>query len=261
MTNDIHCPDSFTLIAYDCVDSTNEEAKRLVKQGATHGTVIWAKKQQAGRGRRGRQWISEPGNLFCSFIIKPECTLAEVSQLSFVMAISVTDALQKIQGAARNSPLIQCKWPNDILIRSKKTAGILLEMVIGSQNQLEGVVAGVGINIEHFPDKTDFPATSLKAEGIKGVTVSSVLEELCVQFSKWNEVWQHDGFQAIRSAWLEKAFGLGMPISVRLPSETHSGVFEALDPNGCLILNENGARRHIAAGDVYFDDAAQQRAV
>ena len=279
MTDILHLPDVFNLIAYDKIDSTNEEAKRLAQKGAVHGTVVWAKTQQAGRGRRGRPWVSETGNLFCSFIIKsgiakPGRSLAEISQLSFATAVGVADALSQVStsqistGAAEAPEIqrpiqcqIQCKWPNDILIDGRKTAGILLETVIGSQSKLEGVIAGVGVNVEHFPNGTEFPATSLQAEGVVGVPLSSVLEAICLHFSKWLAVWENEGFQAIRLAWLEKAFGLGKPISVRLPSETCSGVFEGLDPHGALILNDNGTRRHIAAGDVYFDQAGLQRAV
>ena len=225
----------------------------------THGTVVWAQTQGAGRGRRGRSWVSEPGNLFCSLIVKPERPLAEASQLSFVMAVSVADALCSID--VKTMRPIQCKWPNDILIGGRKVAGILLETVTGSQNKLDSVIAGVGINIEHFPESTEFPATSLHAEGIQDTTAASVLESVCAQLSKWYAVWETEGFQGIRAAWLEKAFGLGGPIHVRLPSATHSGVFEALDPTGALIINENGTRRHIAAGDVYFDEATLQNVV
>ena len=265
MTNDLQLPDGFNLVAYDCIDSTNEEAKRLALKDAPHGTIVLARSQDEGRGRLGREWVSEPGNLYCSFIMRPDCPLREAAQLSFVMAISVANALVEIFGQNGGDPAtpkaIQCKWPNDILIDGKKTAGILLETSIASQGKFEGVIAGVGINIQHFPKETEFSATSLSEHGVTHVTVPTVLEIVCDLFAKWYAIWRTEGFQTIRLAWLDKAYGLGSPINARLSSETVSGLFETLDPQGAMILLDNGIRRHIAAGDVYFDEAVHQRAV
>jgi BirA family transcriptional regulator, biotin operon repressor / biotin---[acetyl-CoA-carboxylase] ligase len=261
MTNDLQLPDGFSLVAYDHIDSTNEEAKRLALDHAPHGTIVLARSQEAGRGRRGRKWVSKPGNLFCSFIVRPDCPLSEAAQLSFVMAISVANSLVKTLSKNGATPIIQCKWPNDILIDGKKVAGILLETASGSQSNLEGVIAGIGINLQHFPAQTEFPATSLSDHGAVNVTVPAVLEIVCDLFAKWYVIWQTEGFQTIRSAWLDKAYGLGSPVSARLASETISGLFETLDPQGAMIVDDNGSRRHIAAGDVYFDETILQHAV
>lgn len=261
MMPELQLPDGFTLVAYDHIESTNEEAKRLALDNAPHGTIVLARSQEAGRGRRGREWVSKPGNLFCSFIVRPDCPLSEAAQLSFVMAISVANALVKLLSENGAAPIVQCKWPNDILIDGKKVAGILLETATGSQSKLEGIVAGVGINLQHFPAETKFPATSLSEQGAPSMTVSAVLEIVCDLFDKWYAIWRTEGFQTIRLAWLDKAYGLGTPVSAQLASETVSGLFETLDPQGAMILADNGTRRHIAAGDVYFEDNVLQHAV
>lgn len=258
MMSDLQLPDGFTLLTYDHIDSTNEEAKRLAVDHAPHGTIIFAKSQKQGHGRRGRTWVSEPGNLFCSIILKPDCPLGEASQLSFVMAVSVANALDQISVGAIKS---QCKWPNDVLIDGKKVSGILLETIQHQNQQLDGIIAGVGINVMHHPSEKEFRATSLIAEGVNEVTAESVLESLSDHFARWYAIWRTEGFQTIRYAWLDKAFGVGDTVKVQLASSTYSGVFESLDPNGAMILNEDGNRRHIAAGDVYFDQATLENAV
>lgn len=258
MMNDLQLPGLFSLIAYNSIDSTNEEAKRLAETGAAHGTLVWAQSQEQGHGRRGRSWVSDPGNLYCSFILKPDRPVHEASQLSFVLAVSVAKTIDKQFQNQNIANHVQCKWPNDVLIGGKKASGILLEMIPRNNHDQASIVAGIGVNIEHFPTNTEFQATSLKAEGLSDVSTESFLEMLCDQFSRWYAIWLTEGFQTIRQAWLDKAFGFGETATVRLATETYSGVFETLDPQGSLILNDHGNRRHIAAGDVYFDPSVRQ---
>lgn len=261
MTNDLQLPDGFNLVAYDQIDSTNEEAKRLALKDASHGTIVWAQTQTDGHGRRGRPWVSGPRNVYCSFILKPDCPLNEASQLSFVLAVSVANTLNRLNEIQMNETKIHCKWPNDILMNGKKVSGILLETASTRDQQLNSVIAGVGINVEHHPADTEFPATSIHAEGLKNIRTVSVLEALCDQFARWYAIWRTEGFQTIRYAWLDKAYGIGETASVRLAAASHSGIFEGLDQQGAMILNENGNRRHIAAGDVYFDRTVLEKAV
>src|SRR5205085_10360435 len=124
MTGARRLPAAFRLLSYDRLASTNDEAKRLARDGAAEGTIVWAREQSAGRGRRGRQWIGIPGNLFVSFILRPACPPAAASQLGFVAALALGDA---IGTSAPPSAALRCKWPNDVLINGRKFAGILLE--------------------------------------------------------------------------------------------------------------------------------------
>src|SRR6185369_15125350 len=119
LLNDYH------LLSYDELDSTNEEAKRLAEGGGAHGAVIWAKRQTEGRGRMGRLWVSAEGNLFCSILLNPQCEQEICAQLSFVAAVAAAEALNSI--IPDDEEKISCKWPNDILLGSKKIGGILLE--------------------------------------------------------------------------------------------------------------------------------------
>lgn len=244
-------PPAYRLVALDEVDSTNEEAKRLAAQGAEDGTLVWARAQTAGRGRRGRGWQSLEGNLFLSLVLRPDCGPAEAAQLGFVAALGVGDAVGSVA-----PPLIEVryKWPNDVLFNDRKGAGILLESQIRPDGGLDWLVLGVGVNVKAFPEDSEFPATSLQFEGAPpSLTETALLEAFGRHFLSWTNRWLEDGFAPVRRAWLAHAYGLGDAITVNLPRESLRGRFRDLDEGGVLLLElADGSQRRIAAGDVHF---------
>jgi len=129
-----------TLHRHATLISTNDEARRLADSGAPHGTVVQALQQTGGRGRRGRTWISPPGNLYASFVLRLVCPAIRHGEIGFVMALAVADAVD----AAAGHGCARLKWPNDVLLGGAKVAGVLVE-TSGS------AIAGVGINIAHAP--------------------------------------------------------------------------------------------------------------
>ncbi|CAK0755367.1 Biotin--(acetyl-CoA-carboxylase) ligase [uncultured Gammaproteobacteria bacterium] len=231
--------------------STNDEAKRLAQSGAPAGTVVWAESQEGGRGRRGRTWVSPPGNLYCSLIIRPGCAAATVAQLSFVTALAVGDTLCAF---IQEPSTVRFKWPNDVLLNERKVCGILLEADAPARcTALDWVVVGVGINLKHYPAQTEFPATALSVEVGQVPEVEAVLEAFLRHFQVWFDRWQGQGFDPIRATWLAGALGVGERISVRLHTQSLSGRFCSLDHDGTLILDQDGGgRQRIAAGDVFF---------
>jgi BirA family biotin operon repressor/biotin-[acetyl-CoA-carboxylase] ligase len=237
----------YSLVALDEVDSTNEEAKRRAKNGAGEGALIWARRQAAGRGRRGRAWISEPGNLFTSLILRPDCSPAKAAELTFVAANAVLDVVAE---CVLPDQQVEAKWPNDVLIEGRKVAGILLESSTAPSGKLDWLVVGIGINVLHQPEGTEFPATSLRASG-STATVEMTLESLARYFAYGKALWEEQGFDAVREAWLRRASGLGQPIRVRLSQESIEGTFAGLDASGALILDTGAQRRRITAGDVF----------
>jgi BirA family biotin operon repressor/biotin-[acetyl-CoA-carboxylase] ligase len=238
-------PPAYRLVALERVESTNEEAKRLAREGAEEGTLVWAREQTGGRGRRGRDWVSPPGNLYLSLVLRPEAPPARHGELGFVAALAVGETV-----GAFVPPLteLRYKWPNDVLVSGRKVSGILLE----SESAADWLILGVGINIGHFPPGTETPATSLREEGADaGATVEAVLDRFARAFLAWANRWVDDGFAPIRAAWLGRAQGLGEPIRVRLPTETLEGRFADLDVSGALVLETAAGRRLIAAGEIY----------
>lgn len=241
-------PEGYRLVALDTVGSTNDEAKRLARNGAPAGTVVWTKEQTAGRGRRGRNWTSPPGNLYLSLLLRPGGTAARAAQLGFVAAVALGDALLDV---ARPGLRLAYKWPNDLLADGRKLAGILLESETSGGEAVDFAVIGIGVNIASKPEGTEYPATSLAGEGIAGVSPADLLTALLRHFDEWQHRWQRDGFAPLRAAWLARAAGLGKDIRVRLERMTLFGRFLDLDDDGALLLETAEGRRRIAAGEVF----------
>jgi BirA family biotin operon repressor/biotin-[acetyl-CoA-carboxylase] ligase len=241
-------PPEFRLLEYDRLGSSNDEAKRLARGGAEHGTVVWARSQDAGHGRRGRAWVSPQGSLAVSFIFRPDCRPSVAAQLGFVAALGLGEALAPHLPAAAS---LRYKWPNDVLIDGRKLSGILLESETGSAGTLSWIVIGIGVNVVDFPGDTETPATSLRDAGCVGIDAGTLLGLLAPSLQSWCETWRRDGFAAVRAAWLRRAAALGEAITVRLPHETLAGRFAGLDEAGSLILEGAGGLRRIAAGDIF----------
>jgi BirA family biotin operon repressor/biotin-[acetyl-CoA-carboxylase] ligase len=237
------------LITLEKVDSTNAEARRRAEAGAAEGTLIRAVRQTAGRGRRGRRWASPPGNLYLSLILRPELPLCEAALMTFLAALALGDALAESVPPMTD---ISLKWPNDVLVNLRKVAGILLESSLRADGRLDWLVIGVGVNVAHFPEDADYPATSLHFEGAEAVTVDQVMAAFARHFLRWSDDWRHRGFAPAREAWLARATGVGGEVRVRLGSESFTGRFLDLDPSGALLVElEGGARRQVTAGDVF----------
>jgi BirA family transcriptional regulator, biotin operon repressor / biotin---[acetyl-CoA-carboxylase] ligase len=230
------------------LDSTNEEAKRQAASGAPAGTLISARTQRAGRGRQGRAWVSPPGNLYMSILLRPECSAGAAAQLGFAAALAVGEAVLPLlpDGAE-----LAYKWPNDVLVGGRKISGILLESQAAGEGRIDWVVVGIGVNLASFPETSEYPATSLAAAGAAPVAVEALLEAVARSFHFWYERWLECGFAPLRQAWLARARGLGQPIRVRLPQGESEGRFAGLDAEGALLLDIGTAQRRIAAGDVF----------
>lgn len=241
-------PAAYRLIVRETVASTNDEAKELARTGAAEGTIVCGLQQTAGRGRRGRYWSSPPGNLYASIILRPACALEAAAQLAFVAALGVGQALSELAPAL---PSIAYKWPNDVLAGGSKIAGILLELETGENGSLAFVIVGIGVNLASAPLDTEFPATSLGAEGMPAPPPETALAAFARHFQSWTQRWREEGFGPVRDAWRARAFALGEPIRVRLDTATLHGRFVDIDQRGVLLLEVRGEQRRISAGDVF----------
>ena len=242
-------PTAYRLIAYDSIGSTNDEAKRLAREGAAEGSLLWAREQTAGRGRRGRAWSSPRGNLYVSLILRPDCLVGSAAQLGFVAALAVGGALRTILPRVER---LAYKWPNDVLIDGRKIAGVLLESETLAPEKLSFVVVGVGINLTASPQGTEFPASSITEEGLGEVMPEVVLEEFAAHFRSWNMRWRAEGFAPVRASWLAAAaIARGEPIRVRLDALALCGRFLDLDREGNLLLDCAGECRRITTGEVF----------
>lgn len=243
-------PPAYRLVALEAVASTNEEASRLAVEGAEDGTLVWARRQSAGRGRQGRVWNSPPGNLYLSLVLRPDCPVNRAAQLGFAAALAVGDAIGSVGPALLE---VTYKWPNDVLLNDRKVAGILLETRMHGAESLDWLVLGVGVNVSSHPKDARLPATDLKFEGAPpSVEAVDLLESFSRHFMTWTNRWLDDGFAPLRRAWLSHAHALGQEIEARLPRETLRGTFRDIDEEGALVLElRDGTRRVITAGDIY----------
>lgn len=245
-------PPPFRLVAYETIGSTNDELKRLAREGAAEGLVVTAERQTAGRGRRGRTWVSPPGNLYSSTLVRPDCRAATAAQLGFVAALGVSGAIGELAPHVST----RCKWPNDLLTNGKKVSGILLETEMVSGDRPDFVILGVGVNLASSPRDTPYPATSLAEEGAPGIAPAEMAIAFVRHFAAWLAAWREGGFAPIREAWLARAMGLGEPIQVRLERDTLDGRFLDLDHDGALLLGQAEGSRRIAAGEIFPARAA-----
>jgi BirA family biotin operon repressor/biotin-[acetyl-CoA-carboxylase] ligase len=145
------------------------------------------------------------------------------------------------------------KWPNDVLVSDRKIAGILLESAAGPPGAAVSWLAiGIGVNLRHHPEGTEFPATSLAAEGVAAPDLGEAVERLAGALSHWLDE-ACGGFAPIRAAWLKRGAAFGTALRLRLGEETVMGRFAGLDEEGALMLQEeSGATRLVTAGDVFL---------
>lgn len=246
-------PDPFYLVHHAVLDSTNREAKDRAIAGAPAGLVVVADRQTAGRGRSGRTWESGDGNLYASFVLRPNLPAQIAARISFVAGLAIRDGIAECLGDAAN---VQVKWPNDILVNEKKVSGLLLESagVSGPETPLEWLVLGFGVNVESHPSDTSWPAIDMKSAvpDFSGDR-NSLLVKVCEAFNRWSDILETVGFAAIVNAWQARAWGLGQQIRVRTSRQELLGRFEGLDEGGALMLLCGKETHRITAGDVYFD--------
>lgn len=240
-------PPPYCIIELPTVGSTNDHAKQLAKNGYPTGTIVWAHEQTAGRGRQGNSWISEPGNLFMSLILRPQVWGAEVGQFSFLSAVALAHTIEKI---APDTVKIELKWPNDVLVNEKKAAGILIETESYGIQSVSWLVIGIGVNITRAPPE----ALSLRDAGITRYEAGQVLEMLVREIQALIGQWEREGFDPIREMWLKRAYKLGESITARLPEEVITGTFDGLDQTGALLMTlAGGTQRVISSGEVFMD--------
>ncbi|MEJ6397950.1 biotin--[acetyl-CoA-carboxylase] ligase [Yoonia sp. 208BN28-4] len=242
-------PEGYDRVFLDETDSTMAEAARRVGL-IERPTWILAGHQTDARGRRGKKWQVPPGNLNATLICKPEISAADAARHSFLAANALNAALALYVSQAK----LGLKWPNDVLLRRKKVAGILLESS-GRGPFVDWLSIGIGVNLKHVPDGvTDaaFPPTSVVAEGGKEVSPEDFLTTLAGCYATQEAKLAELGFARIREDWLRHAARLGEEITAKTGRETITGTFDTIDADGNLVLITGAGPRVIPAAEVFF---------
>lgn len=236
-------------VVLEKIDSTNEEAGRLAKSGARHGTVVLAKEQTAGRGRRGRSWYSPPGtSIYMSLLLRPAIVPGQASMLTLVAALAVNGAIEEQCGL---TPMI--KWPNDLLLKEKKVCGILTEMSL-NKDAVDYVIVGIGVNVSQseFPEDIRGMATSLEKESGSSVDreglIEAILKHMDGCYARFLAAGDLSGLQ---QEYNERLINRGRPVRVLDAQGELSGEALGIDPAGeLLIRQEDGEVKSVCAGEV-----------
>ncbi|NLB43232.1 MAG: biotin--[acetyl-CoA-carboxylase] ligase [Clostridiales bacterium] len=240
-----------TLEIHDIIDSTNTRAKEMAQGGAIHGTLVVAEEQKSGRGRLGRSWESPGGlGLWMSLILRPSFPPRYAPRMTVLAGLAVVQAISWVTGLEAS-----IKWPNDIIINSKKVCGILTEMQ-ADPDLIDYVVVGIGMNVNTtkggFPHELRDSATSLKIEKGEHIDRCKLLAELLSVLEGLDNRYLSTGdFSEMLNVYKEKCITLGRPVRVTGPSETFEGTAVDLTDDFELVVETKGSeRRKVFSGDV-----------
>ena len=263
--------EGFRLEAHDTVGSTNALALDHARAGDPGKLWVVSKKQDSGRGRRGRAWATPHGNLAATLLVISGGELRLAATLGFVAGLALADALEAVvpdrriaiglDGASAGRNRFELKWPNDVLASGAKMAGILLESAVLGDGRF-AVAVGIGVNVVAHPQDLPYPATSLKELG-SGCDAETLFLALSDAGSENARLWQEGrGLDAVRKRWLQRAAGLGGQVAVRIDGNVVRGTFETIDEDCRFVVrDERGALLTIAAGDVHFGAVASAGSV
>jgi BirA family biotin operon repressor/biotin-[acetyl-CoA-carboxylase] ligase len=235
------------IVRFGAIDSTNEEARRRALAGDTDRLWVVADEQMAGRGRRGRAWISPKGNLHASALLIDPCPRAVAAQLSFVAGVALARAVTDL-GVTD----VGLKWPNDLMSYGAKCAGILIEgFSLGSGRT--ACVVGIGVNCAHAPEGVGYATSCLTRAGGQAVAPGELFARLIERFDEALNDWRAgQAFDRTRAAWLDYAVGVGERIAVQNGAGRREGLFEGIDAAGRLLMHSEHGLDAIEAADVWL---------
>jgi BirA family biotin operon repressor/biotin-[acetyl-CoA-carboxylase] ligase len=238
---------TFRLESHAALDSTSTTLKQRAEAGESEGLAIQALRQSAGRGRQGRGWESAPGNLYLSALLRPDVPLREAPQWSFVAAVALVETLMPLLPEAAQPSL---KWPNDVLLRGGKLAGILVETGITADHALDWICIGIGVNITNKPNLPDRATACLAEYSPSPPAPQALATVLLQQLAHWHETRLRQGFGPIRDAWLRYGPAMGAAVSVKRDGALLQGAFAGLSPEGALKLAKGREVQLILAGEI-----------
>ena len=235
-------PAGWRLLVHDQLPSTAELIRERAEAGEGDRLAVLARQQTAGRGTHGRSWVSPPGNLYLSVLLRPQIPAREVPQWSLLAAVALHSALAPYAG-----PGLTLKWPNDLLLGGAKCAGILSEGSLDPAGRLEWLAFGFGVNLAHAPAvpgrvTAALPSPALDPEDA-AIAIIGALDH-------WRAIREDRGFEPVRAAWLERGHMPGTPLTVTTPGGALTGHFAGLDPAGGLRLRTATGMETVMAGDV-----------
>lgn len=227
---------------FEQVTSTNDVARTLAEQGCPEGTVVVARVQTAGRGRLGRRWVSPPGGLWLSVVLRPIAAPHELPRLGLAVGVACSRAVERACGVR-----VGLRWPNDLVVEGRKVGGILVE----SGPEVRWVVVGIGMNLSVPRDELPDGAASLEEVAGGPVERGLLLQALLSELELAYELYRGGDWATLLDWWRSRATTLGRRVRVHVASGVFEGVAEDVDEDGALWVRlPDGRRRRVVAGDV-----------
>jgi BirA family transcriptional regulator, biotin operon repressor / biotin---[acetyl-CoA-carboxylase] ligase len=231
---------------YETLESTSDLCVTLARAGEPDGLAVLARRQTKGRGSRGRNWESPAGNLYLSVLLRPAGNAVEAGRWALLAGVALAEALEH---RLRDPSTIRLKWPNDVLLAGRKLAGILIDSEIDAEGRLEWLVIGLGANLVQAPAIAGRSVAALAEAG-----VASAPEAVAARVLERLRHWQHarhvQGFEAVRTAWLQRAHPVGTQLTVRFAGQVLSGSFVGLDEDGSLLLQGTSGVRRLPTAEI-----------
>lgn len=238
---------SWTIEAHESVKSTQDIIKGMAEIGHPEGMVVRADEQTGGQGRHGRTWVSKKGNLFMSVLLRPSCHVQSIGLLSLLSGLATAKAIRE---HLNNPEILTLKWPNDVLLKGEKCAGILLETSLSSSGAVQWLALGIGVNIENSPLGE---GDCIAAHSQKLPKPQTLCKEILTQIDQYYTEWSRDGGAEIRKAWLSLAHKKGAKLRIRIGPQIEQGSFYDVDAQGNLLLQDSELRlKTVTAGEVYI---------
>jgi BirA family biotin operon repressor/biotin-[acetyl-CoA-carboxylase] ligase len=231
---------------FESLASTMNEAMELGIKGAPEGSLVLAESQTRGRGRLGRRWFSPRyKGIYSSLILRPKIPPQQASVLTLLSAVSICEAIKEVTGIDA-----QIKWPNDILVASKKLGGILTE-INAEMDEVNFVIIGIGLNVNNEKKDLINTATSLKEYKKEKINRLQLLQELLRRIEENYTLFQAKSAQPIIEKWLCYNVTLGKRVKVHSHKECIEGEAVDIDTDGGLLIREDsGLTKKVMAGDV-----------
>ena len=237
---------------FDSLDSTQNQALKMADNTSNNGAVIVAAQQTGGRGRSGRKWISPKGGIWFSVILQPKFDISITTLFPIASALALSNAIEK---TFKISP--ELKWPNDLTIKGKKIAGMLVDVSLES-NRIENMVLGVGINFnvdvkqieKTLKDTPNFYGIATLSEQKKKVKPVQLIQTFLVELEKIYELLNAKHTKKIISEWTKRSSTIGKNVELETIDGKIKGKAIKIDEDGALIISSNGKTNKIIAGDI-----------
>lgn len=237
-----------TVLVYDAIDSTNNEAKRQAESGAEHGLLVIGEQQTAGRGRRGRTWESQKGEgIFMTLLLKPDIEPGNASMLTLVMGLAVRDALETVGNLD-----VWIKWPNDIVCDGKKVCGILTEMS-AQIDYINHIVIGVGINVHNpeFPEEMRDLATSVYRQTGEHICRAELVAESLARFEMYYARYMRtQNLRDLLEEYNSHLINRGRNVQVMDIRKNYTGIAQGINEMGELVVDTDDGIVQVSAGEV-----------